>query len=200
MKRLPLFFAILALITLALPASAQLRYGIRLGGVIANASLNDAGGYSLANKGGFSGGFMLEYQVPTCGLAADIALLYTRYNTRLKIVGAPAEAFGRNIMEIPIHLKYKVNAGLFHNCVCPMVYTGPSLMMRMGRKHARPMSSDAVQPGWDVGVGVDIVNFVQLQAGYRFGLGNAVKSFDGHPDASMRTSGWQIAANLLFDF
>ena len=67
--------------------SAQLRYGFRFGGDIASARLKNAGDATLRNGGGFSGGFVFEYQMPKCGFAPDIAILYTRYNTRLSETG-----------------------------------------------------------------------------------------------------------------
>lgn len=197
-RRILLIAAVLLAVIPA--AEAQLRYGIRLGGVISDASLKDAGDYSLTNKGSFSGGFVLEYQVPTCGFAADVALLYTRYNVRLQHDGAREGNFSRNFVEIPVHAKYKFWMPAFHNLFAPLVYTGPSLMIRAGNSHGNPMATDVLQPGWDVGIGFDIVNFIQVQGGYRFGLGNAAKSFAAHPDARYRTNGWQVNATILFDF
>ncbi len=45
-----------------------------------------------------------------------------------------------------------------------------------------------------------LINFIQVTAGYRFGLGNAVKSFPDRSDAVMRTNGWNLSVSLLFDF
>lgn len=191
---------VVALTAMIPMAEAQLRYGFRFGGSFAGADIKDAGEFSLSNKSGFSGGLMLEYQLPKCGFAADVALLYTRFNTRLQHDGKPAESFGRNFIEIPLHLKYKFWLPAFNNLFGPMVYTGPSLMARIGHSCHEPLSTKKMQPGWDVGIGFDIVNFIQISGGYRFGLGNAVDSFTGHPDASLRTNGWNISASLLFDF
>lgn len=74
-------FAIMAYIS----ADAQLRYGFRFGGDFAKATIGNNGDIpvSLVNRSGFSGGLALEYQFEKCGFAPDVALLYTRYNTRL---------------------------------------------------------------------------------------------------------------------
>lgn len=181
-------------------AGAQLRYGFRFGGVFADASLKDAGDCRLDNRSGFSGGLALEYQLPKCGLAADIAVLYTRYNTRISNEGAAPQSFGRDFIEIPLHLKYKFWLPAFHNLFGPMVYTGPSVMTRAGNAGHAVVSADRIQPGWDVGIGFDIVNFLQISGGYRFGLGNAAKASGQYPDASLRTDAWSISATLLFDF
>ncbi len=182
-------------------ATAQLRYGFRFGGEFAAASLKNAAGYRLENRSGFSGGLALEYQVPVNGLAADIAVLYTRYNTRIANPGEDnLHSFGRNFIEVPIHLKYKFWLHSTKDLFGPLVYTGPSFMMAVGSKSDNPLSTKRFQPGWDVGIGFDIINFIQITGGYRFGLGNAVDAFSAAPDATLRTNGWNISATLLFDF
>lgn len=181
-------------------ASAQLRYGFRFGGDIAAARLSGVRNASLSNKSAFSGGIVLEYQMPRCGFAPDIAVLYTRYNTRLSEEGESPVSFGRNFIEVPLHLKYKFWMKSFHDLFGPMVYTGPSVAFRIGNDANAPLSSNKVQAGWDVGIGFDIVNFIQISGGYRFGLGNAIDCYPGNPDALLRTNAWNISATLLFDF
>lgn len=201
MKRLLRFLFILLLPALcAVNSPAQLRYGFRFGGDIAAAKLNDAANASLCNRSGFSGGLVLEYQMPQCGFAPDIAVLYTRYNSRLSEDSKSLVNFGRNFIEVPLHLKYKFWIKSFHDLFGPMVYTGPSVAFRIGNDAKAPMSSKKTQPGWDVGIGFDIVNFIQITGGYRFGLGNAIDSYPGNPNASLHTNAWNISATLLFDF
>ena len=199
-KYLRFLFLISILASCAIPTSARLRYGFRFGGDIAAARLSETNDASLCNRSGFSGGLALEYQMERCGFAPDIALLYTRYNTRLLENGSSPVSFGRNFIEVPIHLKYKFWMKSFHDLIGPMIYTGPSVAFRIGNDDKAPLSSKKVQPGWDIGIGFDIVNFIQISGGYRFGLGNASDSYPGNPDALLRTNAWNISATLLFDF
>ena len=192
-------FTLLAIMLISLSASAQLRYGFRLGGSFAKASLSDAPGMSIKNGSGFSGGLLLEYQMQNCGFAPDIAVLYTRYSSRLiDEVSGPAK-LGRDFIEVPLHLKYKFYLSSTNNLVAPMVYTGPSILCRLGKSNPEQLSTKSVQSGWDVGIGLDIINFIQLSAGYRFGLGNAV-SRSAVPGACIHTNGWNVSANIIFDF
>lgn len=122
-------FAIMAYIS----ADAQLRYGFRFGGDFAKATIGNNGDIpvSLVNRSGFSGGLALEYQFEKCGFAPDVALLYTRYNTRLVLPGADAtHSFGRNFIEVPIHLKWKFwlprTNDLFADGVCGSLSDVPS--------------------------------------------------------------------------
>ncbi len=199
MKR-PYFLLIVVGVLLAsLSATAQLRYGFRLGGVFATPSLSDAPGMSMKKGSGFSGGLLLEYQMENNGFAPDLAVLYTRYSSRLMDeVSGPAK-LGRNFIEVPLHFKYKFYLSSTNNLVAPMVYTGPSLLIRLGKCNPEQMSTKSVQPGWDLGIGLDIINFIQLSAGYRFGLGNAV-SDSAVPGVCLHTNGWNVSANIIFDF
>lgn len=190
---------LMAVLLSLLSASAQIRYGFRVGGSFSKASISNAPGMSMKNGSGFSGGLLLEYQMESNGFAPDIAVLYTRYSSRLlDEVSGPAK-IGRDFIEVPLHLKYKFYLSSTNNLVAPMVYTGPSLLVRLGKSNPEQMSTKSLQPGWDVGIGFDIINFIQLSAGYRFGLGNAV-SRSAVPGVCLHTNGWNVAANIIFDF
>lgn len=199
MKKKYILLLLMAVLLSSLSAAAQLRYGFRLGGSFAKASLSDASGMSMKNGSGFSGGLLLEYQMESCGFAPDIAVLYTRYSSRLMDeVSGPAK-IGRNFIEVPLHLKYKFYLSSTNNLVAPMVYTGPSLLFRLGKANPEQIQTKSMQPGWDLGIGLDIINFIQLSAGYRFGLGNAL-SQSAVPGACLHTNGWNVSANIIFDF
>ena len=125
---------------------------------------------------------------------------YARHNTRLVEEGEKPVSFGRNFIDIPLHLKYKFWLRSTYSLFAPMIYTGPVFSLRLDHDGSYPMTSKKFQPGWDVGIGFDIINFIQITGGYRFGLGNAVKNFVGFPDAELKTNGWNVSATLLFDF
>lgn len=199
MKKTYCFLILLTLLISSLPASAQLRYGFRLGGDFFAATLSGIPGLSLKNGSGFSGGLLLEYQMENNGFAPDIAVLYTRYSSKLMDeVSGPAK-LGRDFIEVPLHLKYKFYLSATNNIVAPMIYTGPSFLFRLGKGNPEQLSTKFVQPGWDLGIGFDIINFIQLSAGYRFGLGNAISS-SAVPGACLHTNGLNISANIIFDF
>ena len=181
-------------------SSGQLRYGFRFGGDFAAARLNKAGDFTLKNHSGFTGGLALEYQFEKCGFSPDIALLYGRHSTLLLPSDSDPICFGRNFIDIPLRLKYKFWLKSTHNLFAPMLYTGPLFSFRLDHKNAYPLKTKVFQPAWEAGIGFDVINFLQLSAGYRFGLGNAVESFAGFPDARYSASGWNFSATFLFDF
>ena len=182
-------------------AEAQFRYGFRFGGFFADATLRNAKDYKMVNRSGFSGGLMIEYTLPDTGFAADLAALYTRYSAKLEMPGGAQMSFGRNFLEFPLHLKYKFWLPVLYKTVAPVVYTGPSLMVKTDRiREDSPYTTMRFQPGWDVGIGIDIINFIQVTAGYRFGLNNALKNMTGYESAVMHANGWNLSVSLLFDF
>ncbi|MDE5797125.1 MAG: PorT family protein [Muribaculaceae bacterium] len=198
MIRLMLTLVMLVITVFTVPA--QLRYGFRFGGDIAAARLKGAETWSLCNRSGFTGGLVLEYQLPNCGFAPDIAVLYGRHNTRLQIAKQPPVSFGCNFIDIPLHLKYKFWLRSFSRLMGPMLYTGPTLSLRLDHNNATPLSTHRLQYGWEAGIGFDIINFIQLSGGYRFALGNSIDSSPLYPAATLHPNGWNISATLLFDF
>lgn len=197
-KRLSIL--IILILSIGFMSQAEFRYGIRLGGMFANARVKRTPGISISGKSGFSGGIVFEYQHPNNGFATDIGISYTRYTIKFRDPQMYPENFGRNFLEIPLHFKYKFWIPKFYDLIAPMVYTGPSLLIRVGDRHRTQVSTWRCQPGWDVGIGIDFANFIQLSGGYRFGIGNVVNNFMGCPDASIRSDGWNIAATILFKF
>lgn len=196
---------------MASTAGAQFRYGINAGVSIAKPELSqvfaDGGTIPILESGaGFRGGLTLEYQLPTFGLAFDLSVDYLRYNFRLTserggVVDDKYTDIGRNFIEVPLNIKYKFWLGRFHNLVAPMVMTGPSFMINLDKQpdNAR-LTQKRFQPGWNVGLGLDIINFIQLNAGYRFAFGNAVDHSFNMGDPKLRNKGWYVSATFLFDF
>lgn len=191
--------------SIASSARAQFRYGINAGVSIAKPDLSGTVGTGavIESGAGFRGGLTLEYQVPTLGLAFDASVDYLRYNLRLANERGASDYtdIGRNFIEVPLNIKYKFWLGNFHNLVAPMVMTGPSFMFNLDKQPENaPLTQKRFQPGWNVGLGFDIINFIQLNAGYRFAFGNAIKHSDLMGSAKLRNKGWYVSATLLFDF
>lgn len=191
-----------ALMMCAITGAAQLRYGVRIGGDINTAHLHDGAQYKQKHLSGFSGGLTLEYQAGFTPWAVDVSALYTY--TGIKISGINSEdramKTGNDFLEVPLHVKYKFWLKSVKDLAGPYLYTGPALLIRLDKDEAGlPFETRRLQAGWDIGAGMDIVNFVQIQAGYRFGINNVISSA---PDRNlrMRNDGVNISVAFLFDF
>ena len=182
-------------------SAAQLRYGFNFGGSFSGVTVANNNGYEPVNRSGFRGGLTIEYQMKSCGLAFDGSILYNRINTRLRKHTPNAETidFGRNYLEIPIHLKYKFWLPATSNLVAPMILTGPTILCHLSPKKSE-ISVKRIQPGWDVGIGVDVANILQVSGGYRFGLTDIAENSSAAPPVRIKNSGFFLSALILFDF
>lgn len=212
---------VISALALMLPctAGAQLRYGMTLGGDFSSSKLANADHIYKINTGsGFRGGLMLEYQLPGYGVAFDASVLYNRVNVRaakslldpdqvmatgpsISYSYGPYQSIGRNFFEIPLNIKYKFGLPVLSSLLSPMVMTGPSFMWNLDKADKNPyLRQKRFQPGWNVGAGFDIVNFIQLSAGYRFPLGNSLRKDEDILRMKLKTRGWWLQVSMLFDF
>lgn len=181
-------------------ASAQWRYGLDLGGSFPAASLKNAGDCTIDNGSGFRGGVAFQYSLGETGVAFDTGVLYNRFSMKLKGTGMEnGRSFGRNFLEIPVHAQYNFWLSGIGGVAAPMIFTGPSLLISLDGK-SDLLAQKRLQMGWDAGIGFNIINFIELTGGYRFGIGNAADSFAPYPEAKLRTSGWFVSAKIMFDF
>lgn len=193
-----LIIMLLAVMAASITAQAQWRYGIRLGGAFSRPTGSNEF-CELKGGNGFSGGLAFEWQMPTGGLAIGASALYERRNTSAGMLSDDGPGvfkrdyfqIGRNYIAVPIDIKYKFGIPAIGGLAGPYVFTGPDLAWRLGggigpRTHM----------GWNVGAGFDIINFVQVSAGYRFGITNLGKDYD----EKWRDSGAFVAVTILFDF
>lgn len=189
MKKLALI--LVAVICTAIAAQAQFRYGVRLGGTFPHPT----GSEHLKGNSGFTGGLACEFQLPVLPFAFGASVNYERrnesYHYTMVDTGVDKHStLGRNYISVPIDIKYKFSIPIISGLVSPYVLTGPDFAWRLGggvgpRTHI----------GWNVGAGLDIINFIQVSGGYRFGMTN-INPSDG---PKWHDSGAFVAVALLFD-
>lgn len=183
------------------PIQAQLRYGIKLGAEFSHPSAKNSFDATIDGGSGFTGGLQLEYQVPICGLAFGVSALYEHrvmnvetkqfidgilYTSSHNDLITVVDKCGGSFLVIPVDIKYKMNVGILHNLVTPYVLTGPDFAFRLNKA-----VGSSTHLGWNVGGGIDIVNFIQISGGYRFGMNKIY---------GMRDNGAFVNIGILFDF
>lgn len=205
MKRFKKFLTAAALCTVCLSvsttASAEWRYGVRVGGAISTSRSSNLPDYDVKGVSGFSGGVTFEWQHPTMGWAADASLLYTHVGSKLQ-KGDFDNKTRTDFLHVPLNVKYKFHLKSTKNLLAPYVYTGPDVMLGVGKVPPMPADTHRLQPGWNVGIGFDIINILQIQAGYRFSLGNNAVHRDWFDvrDHKIFNDYVSISAAVLFDF
>ena len=157
---------------------------------------------------------MGEYTVPRIGLGVDLSLMYTRMNSEVEAhiktgslnTGALAEYnVGKNFLEIPLNLKYKFSIPVVRHIFAPMVYTGPTLALKLDGSQ-NSFATKTCQWGWNVGIGLEFIRHLQVSAGYTFGINNVMDDVDlpfnlgtvTPGDINMRNNYWTVTAAWLF--
>jgi len=201
-KRCALVFALL--LAVAGTVSAQLRFGVRAG--IQTSSLHfDKSTFDSSNRTGFTGGVMAEFTVPVIGVGADIAVMYTHRSSDINVMdesGNQREMDGRNYIEVPVNLKWRINIPLINKIVRPYLLTGPSFAFLTSKRAITDgVKNRSCDVAWNVGAGVELFSHLQVGASYGFGMTKAfdfVGVVDDEGIINGRTRCWTITAAYLF--
>lgn len=180
----------------AFQAKADFKYGIKAGLNVdkmhTNSKLLDSD-----NRCGFTAGVTAEFTVPIIGVGADVSVMFTRMYTELNTFGYTNKIHG-SFLEIPLHLKYKVNIPAVNHIIRPYVFTGPSLATKLGSSRSFGDTKTA-QWGWDLGLGIELVQHLQVGAGYTWGMNKIASIWTSTSDEiKVRNNYWTVTAAWLF--
>ena len=172
MKKIFGVIALAAAFMFAVPAQAQLKFGVKAGLNVSKASL-DKGVLSSDNRTGFFVGPMAEFTLPIVGLGVDAALLYDNKSVK---VGAEGESVSSTLhyVDIPINVKYTIGLGSLAS-----VYgaTGPQFSYNIGGKSILD-GSYALNDSdfsWNIGAGVKLLGHLQVGYNYNIALGKTAE-------------------------
>ena len=185
-------------------ANAEFRFGIKAGLNVNKLHLSDyKANLNSDNLCGFTAGVMTEFTVPVVGIGFDLSLMYTHMNNEIK-EGINEGAVGKNFLEIPLNLKYKFNIPVINSIIRPMVYTGPTMALKLDKSTFEGISTKTVQMGWNLGLGLELFKHLQVSGGYTFGMNNVAKKIpvlDNNlniGDIKVKNNYWTITAAYLF--
>ena len=134
---------LLLAVAFALPADAQIRFGVKAGLAINDLKFNKEL-VNSSNRKGFTGGVMAEFTVPVIGLGMDASLMYARRSFEIAQPNEPGFSSSyetmvttdnRDYLSIPINLKYKVNFPVVSKIIVPFVTTGPDFSILLSKKN-----------------------------------------------------------------
>lgn len=175
MKKIFGVIALAVAFMFAVPAQAQLKFGVKAGLNVSKASL-DKGVLSADNRTGFFVGPMAEFTLPIVGLGVDAALLYDNKSVK---VGAEGETSSSTLhyIDIPINVKYTIGLGSLAS-----VYgaTGPQFSYNIGGKSILD-GSYALNDSdfsWNIGAGVKLLGHLQVGYNYNIALGKTAEVKD----------------------
>lgn len=201
---------LLALVVLvAVPASAQFRFGVRLGTEVSSMRL-DKTVFDNDNRAGFTGGVMCEFTVPIIGLGFDLSAMYVHRvsNSSVKTDNADDLALvnssrfkNRDYIEIPLNLKYKLSLPLVSKILVPYITTGPSVsFLTSKRAITEAYKNKSVDVAWNVGLGLQFFNHLQVSASYGFGLNKTIERVSSITTSPIdgKNNYWTVTAAWLF--
>ena len=188
---------VIAVMTMALPASAQFRFGVKAG-IAVNSLHFDRNITSSDNRAGFTGGITTEFSLPVVGLGLDASLMYTHRNNELT---DDYETYKRDYIELPIHLHYKFNLPVVAHVVKPYAFAGPNFAFLAHESRQDRWDNRSVVTSLDLGFGLELLSHVQISATYCANLNHAFKEVGINKtvqSVSGRDRTWTITAAYLF--
>lgn len=163
---------------------------------------------SPSNSTGWEAGVMAEFNIPIIGLGADVSLMYARMNNATQAYyesNGTMEAFngknaGKNFLMIPINLKYKFNLPIVSKYLVPYIFTGPDLAFKLDKNILNSMKTKTCQVAWNVGLGIELCQHLQIGASYAFGINNIADKLNvvNATDLKVKNNYWTVTAAWLF--
>lgn len=189
-------------------ANAQFRFGVKAGMNLNSIKLDNVRhNFEKDNGCGFTGGVMAEFTVPIVGLCFDASLMYTHMTAKSEFsdgvdaVGAEEidkVAPSKNFLEVPVNIKYRFG---MVPVVKPYIFTGPSFAFKLGGDKD-VFKTKTFQCAWNIGIGVEVLNHVQISGSYGFGVNNIMEKTklveNTSGDIKAKNNYWTLSLAYLF--
>lgn len=184
-------------------ANAEWRFGIKAGLNVDKMHLDNSV-FDTDNRAGFTGGVMTEFTVPLIGIGMDVSLMYSRMNARVVDemidvdLSSPVKEKGKDFLEIPVNLKYKLTVPVVASIIKPYVFTGPDFAFRLSKDTFSDMKTRKCQVAWNLGLGVELLKHLQLSGSYAWGINNIADHWFDTQNIKVKNNYWTITAAYLF--
>lgn len=176
---------------MAMPAQAQLHFGVKGGLNLSKASLSDIpGNFKKDNFTGFFIGPMAEFNIPIVGLGVDASLLFAQRGVKVTGEGENITV-KQNGVDIPVNLKYTFGLG---STAGIYLAAGPDFYFDFEKKSG--IDKKKAEVGINVGAGLKLLNHLQVGANYNIPLGDTA-DIEGTA-GSYKTKTWQVSVAYIF--
>ena len=194
MKKMISALLVAICLVMAMPAQAQLKFGVKGGLNLAKADFNKSD-LKTDNFTGFFIGPMAELTIPIVGLGVDGALLFSQRG--IKLDGQSEKEIG---LEIPVNLKYTIGLG---SLLGIYVAAGPDFYFNFAKDKSLGQNLNLnrknAQVGINLGAGVKLLKHLQVGFNYNVPLGDSFTVEDATTALfSSKTKVWQVSAAYLF--
>ena len=212
MKKWITLFTVTVCLAMAMPAKAQIKFGVKGGLNLASASLSDAWDAkgNADNYTGFFIGPMVDITIPIIGLGVDGALMYSQKGAKISFDDLGSTTFKQQGIEIPVNLKYSIRLG---SSASIYFAAGPSFYFNMKSDDdftfdsvAGSLDYDKSEVSLNLGAGVKLLRHLQLGVNYNMGLTDSAKAKIDSPSSawdaingeSYKSKMWQVSVAYLF--
>lgn len=213
MKKWITLFTVTVCLAMAMPAKAQIKFGVKGGLNLASASLSDAWDAkgNADNYTGFFIGPMVDITIPIIGLGVDGALMYSQKGAKISFDDdLGSTTFKQQGIEIPVNLKYSIGLG---SSASIYFAAGPSFFFNMNSDDDLTFDSETGSLDYDksevslnLGAGVKLLRHLQLGVNYNMGLTDSAKAKIDSPSSawdaingeSYKSKMWQVSVAYLF--
>lgn len=193
MKKIKLLIvAIIAFCCVSMPASAQFKFGVQAG-IVTNGLKFSEDMFDASNRVGFTGGLTAQFNL-LFGLGFQGSVMYVHKESNVTSTDGTSTPgiVKMDYLAIPVHVKYNLDLPIVNRIVRPFIFTGPSFSYRLSKPENFSINKGNVE--WDLGVGVDLINHIQVSAGYGFGC-YKIAEYIGN---KVKTNGWTVTLGYLF--
>ncbi len=194
-KKMSLLAMCLCLVCIALPAQAQLRFGLKGGLNVSKVSFS-GDVFDGENRSGFFIGPMAEFTFPILGIGVDVAALYNKVDARAVNRSTQSvidDSF--KSMEIPVNVKWSFGSSRLGVYVA----AGPQFGFNVGSgQFANQFKAKKHYTTFNVGAGVKLFRHFQVGANYNFGINKMAKCEEDGTTISVKKNTWQVSLAYLF--
>ncbi len=201
MKKLKCFLAAMAIaLGVAAPSASAVgpfKFGVKVGTEINSLKFNEDT-FKSDNRAGFTGGLMVQFVAPIINLGFDASVMYTHRSLHMYAAEDKTQSahIGSDFIEIPINLKYNIGLPVIGKFVSPFLTTGPDFSFLVSKKTVNDMKQKNYDLAWNFGIGLSIVDKVQVAASYGLGITNNASGDQALYDTKNRF--WTVTLAYLF--
>lgn len=195
MKKLLSTLMVIACLALAIPAQAQIKFGVKAGLNVSKLHPSETI-VSKDNRAGFFVGPTAEFTLPLLGLGIDGSVLYNQFG-----VDSEEGTSTKKSIEIPINLRWTVG---FSSLVGAYVAVGPQFGFNVGdRWFDEVCEFKKNTTSFNVGAGLKLLGHLQVGANYNFALKDNGKIYRGDIEdlttiGGFKQNTWQVSVAYLF--
>ncbi|MFG6396459.1 MAG: PorT family protein, partial [Muribaculaceae bacterium] len=149
---------------------------------------------------------MLQFIAPIINIGCDASVMYTHRQNRINFTEEGEATSGMTVnsdyIEVPINFRWNIGLPIVGKFVTPFLTTGPDFSFLVSNKNVKDAwNKKTFDFAWNFGVGLKLVDRVELAAAYGLGITSNASSDSalyGKNIADGKNRVWTVTAAYLF--